>query len=422
MPSARLAGARPQSTARAEWKAYWGVPLAGALGYATSVIHIYGLGVYIEPIAQGFGWTRATTTFGLTIATLIQALFGVPIGMLVDKVGPRVLGVIGVPLTCAAFALLGTADGSAWQWYALWVVMAMATLPVQATIWTAAVASRFAHARGLAFALTLCGASVAAALFPWLGAKLIAAHGWQSAMAWQALIWGLVAWPVILVLFRGANDTRRTERDGTPEPDTSAPAIEGMSFREGLASSIYLRLMLASLLFTFTILALVVHFVPILTDAGLGTAQAAGMASIIGLFSIAGRLATGFLLDRFPASRVGAAIFLLPVASSLVLLLAGAKGAAAVAVLVGLTLGAEVDVIVYLATRHFGLKAFGALYGGLLVALSVGTALGPLAAAAVYDATGSYDAFLVLTLALMAASSAAIASLPRPAFGHAAPG
>ncbi|WP_162528408.1 hypothetical protein [Novosphingobium sp. BW1] len=63
--------ATSSAIASAEWNAYRGVPLAGALGYATSVIHIYGLGVYIEPISESFGWSRATTTFSITIATLI---------------------------------------------------------------------------------------------------------------------------------------------------------------------------------------------------------------------------------------------------------------------------------------------------------------------------------------------------------------
>ena len=65
-------------TAKAEWKSYWMLPIAAALGYATSVIHIYGLSPYVVPVAESFGWGRATVTFGLTIATLIQALFGVP--------------------------------------------------------------------------------------------------------------------------------------------------------------------------------------------------------------------------------------------------------------------------------------------------------------------------------------------------------
>jgi MFS family permease len=148
-----------QADARAEWGRYWTLPVAAALGYATSVIHIYGLSPYIVPVSEGFGWDRSTVTAGLTIATLIQALFGIPIGMLVDRIGPRPLGVIGVALSCAAFATIGlAADGSQWQWYGLWVVMAFATLPVQATIWTAAVATRFEASRGMAFAVTLSGA------------------------------------------------------------------------------------------------------------------------------------------------------------------------------------------------------------------------------------------------------------------------
>src|SRR5687767_3125808 len=90
----------------AEWRQYYMLPLAAAAGYATSVIHIYGLGPYIEPVSAEFGWTRTRTTAGLTLSTLIQAVASVPIGLLVDRVGPRLLGVIGALLTAAAFALM----------------------------------------------------------------------------------------------------------------------------------------------------------------------------------------------------------------------------------------------------------------------------------------------------------------------------
>ena len=410
-------------TAKAEWKSYWTLPIAAALGYATSVIHIYGLSPYVVPVAESFGWGRATVTFGLTIATLIQALFAVPIGMLVDRVGPRPLGVIGVALACAAFALIGfAANGSEWQWYALWVVMAFATLPIQATIWTAAVATRFESSRGLAFAITLCGASVAQALFPWLGTTLIESSGWQTAMGIQAAIWAAIAFPVILLFFRGARDVKASERTEEQVAAAASPGqTEGFGFLEGLKSSIYLRLLLASLFFTFVALALVVNFIAIQTDAGMEPTAAGALAVWIGLFAIAGRLATGLLLDTFRANLVGAAIFALPILASLCFLFLGPEAAFLSAALIGLTVGAEVDVIVYLATRHFGLKAFGALYGGLLVALSVGTAIGPLVAAGIYDETGSYDGFFWLAIGCMVVSVVSLASLPRPAFGTAKP-
>lgn len=404
--------------AREEWGKYWTLPIAAALGYATSVIHIYGLGPYVVPISEGFGWDRTTVTFGITIATLISAVFAVPIGFLVDRIGPRPLGILGVVLVCAAFALIGfAANGSQWQWYGLWTVMAFSTLPVQATIWTAAVATRFETSRGMAFAVTLCGASVAQALFPWLGSELIVHYGWQTAMTMQAGIWAAVALPIIVLFFRGARDVKLSPLAAEQAAGAAPEPLEGFGFMQGLKSSIYLRLLAASVLFTFVALALVVNFIPIQTDSGMESTVAGALAFWIGIFAIIGRLSTGVLLDRLRANLVGAAIFCLPILACLSFLFLGPEAAFLSAALIGLTVGAEVDVIVYLATRHFGLKAFGALYGGLLVALSLGTAFGPLLANRIFDTTGNYDLFFWLSIGCMAAAVICLASLPRPAFG-----
>jgi MFS family permease len=107
---------------------------------------------------------------------------------------------------------------------------------------------------------------------------------------------------------------------------------------------------------------------------------------------------------------------MLPIITAVLLLFAGANpfaqmvGAAAL----GLTVGSEVDVVAYLAAKHFGLKNFGALYGALVMALSLGTAFGPLAAGSVFDHFKSYEPFLMLAIALMALSAVALISLGHP--------
>lgn len=398
--------------ARTEWRRYGMLPVAGALGYATSVIHIYGLGPYIEPIQEVFGWSRAQATSGLTVATIINAIFCIVIGMLVDRMGPRLVGLIGVLLTTGAFALLGTATGDKANWYLLWGLMAFATLPVQATIWTSAVASRFETSRGMALAVTLSGASLAATVFPLLATWLIDTYGWRIAFAAEAGIWAALTFPMLLLFFRGAHDTRASDKEAA----APRPELTGVSAADGLRSTVFARLFLASILFTFTIIALVVHFVPILTNAGAERLAAAGVASLVGVSSVVGRLGTGYMLDHFRASRVGSVIFLLPIIACLLLIFAGTNpiAQAVAAIVVGLTLGSEIDVIVYLTTKHFGMKNFGTIYGGLLTALSVGTAFGPLAAAAVFDHAGSYAPFLLLTILFMACSSLSVLSLPHP--------
>ncbi len=398
--------------AKAEWRRYGMLPVVAALGYATSVIHIYGLGPYIEPIQAAFGWSRTQVTSGLTVATVINAIFCVAIGMLVDRMGPRMVGLVGVLLATGAFALLGTATGAKTNWYLLWGVMAFATLPVQATIWTSAVASRFETSRGMALAVTLSGASLAATVFPLLATWLIDTYGWRIAFAAEGGLWIVITFPMLLLYFRGARDKGAS----APQDAAPAPTLAGVDALEAMRSTVFARLFVASMLFTFTVIALVVHFVPILTSAGADRLAAAGVASLVGVSSVIGRLGTGYLLDHFRAARVGAVIFLLPIVACALLQLAGASplAQAAAAIVIGLTLGSEIDVIVYLTTKHFGLRNFGTIYGGLLTALSIGTAFGPLAAAAVFDFSGSYTPFLLMTVAFMACSSLALASLPQP--------
>ena len=93
----------------------------------------------------------------------------------------------------------------------------------------------------------------------------------------------------------------------------------------------------------------------------------------------------------FSLSAVGIAIFAL-----------GAVDAMAFvgAICVGLSLGAEVDLLAYLTGRYFGLKSFGATYGLLFSAILTGTALRPLAFGIGFDTTGSYIGILTICVGI----------------------
>jgi MFS family permease len=400
--------------AATEWRSFWFLPIAAALGYSTSVIHVYSLGPFIEPLQREFGWSRAQISVGISVASFISAIFCIPVGILVDRIGPRRVALIGVLAMTAAFALLSTTTGGTANWIMLWIIISLGTLWVQATVWTSAVASRFEVSRGLAFAITLSGGSLSAAVFPMLATWLIRFYGWRTAFAAMGGIWAALVFPILFLLFRGAYDATHTGRAATPRASNT---LAGFTLAQGLRSPTLYKLLMAAGLFSFTTIGAVVHFVPILTDRGAAPLAAAGIASLVGVFSIVGRLGTGVLLDKFPGHLVGAVAFLLPIIAAVLLQLDGANSIsqAIAAATLGLTLGSEVDVIAYLAARHFGLKSFGALYGAMVMALSLGTAFGPLAAGAVFDHYHSYAPFLMLTTLLMGASAVALFSLgPTP--------
>ena len=430
-------GVNTSLSAKSEWRSFWVLPVASAFGYSTAVLHSYSLGPFIEPLQRDFGWSRAQISVGITVAGVVAAIFSVPIGLLVDRVGPRPIGLTGVLLMTAAFALFGTATGDTTNWLLLWSLLAFANLWLQATVWTSAVASRFEQSRGLAFAVTLSGASVAATVFPLLATWLIRDYGWRNAFMAMGAIWAALVFPILFLFFRSARDeaisrARSASKDGRatgpgPVSPESGPVLAseearslatGMSVREGFRSPALYQLVLAAGLFTLTALGIIVHFVPILKDAGADPLAAAGIASLVGVFSVLGRLGTGMLLDRIPGHLVGASVFLLPILACALLYLYGAQplSQSVAAAIFGLTVGAEVDVIAYLASQHFGLKNFGVFSGTMIGALALGAAFGPLAAGAAYDHYGSYKQFLLLTMVCMGASSVLLATLRRPGF------
>jgi MFS family permease len=401
-----------------EWRTYWTLPLAAALGNSASVLHIYSIGPFMASLESAFGWSRAQISVGLTIAGAITAIGGIGTGMLLDRYGPRRVGIIGAAALCAAYALLGTATGSILNWILLWAVIGIAASGVVPTIWTSAVASRFDASRGLAIALTISGSGVAAAIIPVIAASVIAGYGWRAGFFALAGVWALALLPMLMLFFYGRQDQRRGYSATAELPVRGS--IPGLTLRQGLRSASFYKLGIAAMLFTFAVFGLIVHLVPVLEDRGLDRIEAASIAGLVGLSSIAGRLGTGFLLDRFRAGRVGTIAFLLPAISTLIILTSDGPVALAVAALVlGLSLGSELDVVLYFATRYFGLRRFGVLFATMAIGMAVGTSLGPVSAGAVYDLFGSYDNFLLLIFPLVSLGSLLIATLgPYPNHGE----
>lgn len=377
--------------ATSEWRQHWTILLPCIAGIMLCAVHGYSLGVMIPVLEQEFGWLRAEISAGPLIISMV-ALFVAPlVGNRIDRLGPRRIALIGVPLFCLAIALLSLSSGSIWSWWGLWALLAMASMFVIPTVWTAAISGFFEKNRGLALALALCGTGLTAALIPALTNLLVENHGWRGAYLGLAGICFAVVFPLVWFFFR--NPRHHVVKAG------SAPAVRGlsgMSAREGLLSARFLKLGGSATIFSVALCALTVNAVPVLLAQGLTPARAAGVAGLIGIGSIMGRLCGGYLLDRFNANVVAAVTVLMPIASVAVLLsFPGSPAAAAVAcVVIGLSVGAELDACAYLAARHFGLRSFGTLFGTINGLLLFGNGVAPIVANYVYDIVRSYDPVL----------------------------
>ena len=401
-----------KSVARDEFNRNWKVVLAGALGMALASVGVYVMGIFIQPLEQEFGWKRAEIVAGMTIVSLFGMACAPFVGLIVDRFGPRRLGVFGVLVSCVTLASFSLTGPSIWSWWALWIPVALAGTCMTPTIWTSGVSSLFDAGRGMALALVLGGTALCSTLTPILGNYFIETLGWRHAFLALAAFWGILVIPVVLLFFSSARDRNRVVPSSQK---IDAIALTGIGVREALVSGKYFRLASAGFSATLIVVSLVTGLVPILTSLSIERQSAANIAGLIGISTMIGRLTGGYLLDRINGNLVGAVSMMLPIIPcALLLAYPGSIPAATVAVLfLGLSLGVELDAVAYLVSRHFGMLHYGVLFGTIVGLLSVATGFGPLLISFVYDTTRSYEGVLWGYIPLSLLTSVLFASLGR---------
>ena len=397
----------------AEWRLAWPLPFVVMLATTGASLVVYSAGVFMPLVTASLGWTRGGFSSGFMISTLV-GLIAMPLsGRMADRWGPRPIALAGVAALAVAMSALGLVDGVLWHWWLLFVLFSLSGSLMAPSILTMAVVSRFEATRGLALAVALSGNGLAAAIWPPLATLYTAALGWRMAFAALAASWALVTFPLLFAFFRARRDLPSAHHR------PHAADRETAGYAAALRSRPFLCLGLGGTLFIVAGVAILVNLVPILRDRGMTPGVSAGIAAVAGVSAIVGRILIGFLLDRIQARPIAVFAFLLPAAASLILLIAGGSIPLAIlaAVLIGLGMGAEMDIATYLAARYFGLSRFSGVFGVIVAFYGVGAGLGPLLGNIVYDRTLSYTPLLFAAIPLLMTSAALIAALPRPPDG-----
>jgi predicted MFS family arabinose efflux permease len=162
----------------------------------------------------------------------------------------------------------------------------------------------------------------------------------------------------------------------------------------------FLLLVAAIFFYSVTFNGMISHLSAVLTDRGLSLKTSAQALSVMGASGLAGRLATGFLLDRYFAVRVSLVLFAATAAGVLFLSLSSVQSAFFGSAVIGFAAGGESDITPYLLSRYFSLQRFSTLYGIAWTAFAVGTALGPVLMGHLYSSTGGYQPWGIQLFAL----------------------
>lgn len=378
-------------------RSWWAVfASALALVMGNGPVMQFTFGVFIDPLAREFATRRDTLSAALTIGLCLTGVCMPLAGRLVDRYGARTVTLPAIALL--ALSLMATAfAASVTQFFAIFALMGVFAAGQTPLPYSRAIAARFDRRRGLALGIAMAGVGLGTALVPKLTGLAVAGFGWRHAYFGLGLATLLIACPAAYFALGHKNAARSAATPVAVPGLTTAQAL-GTRALWFLAASFFLSTLCAS--------GLLAHVVPLLADHGIPARLGVMAISVAGVSLIIGRIASGFLVDRLPPATV-AAFFFAGQATGITLLLVGATSLPLAMIsccLVGLGLGAEVDLLGYILSRLFGLKAFGTLYGLLFGIFMLANGIGPLIMGKAFTSFGTYRAALAFyDLALLGA-------------------
>ena len=369
-------------------KSGWGLVAGSALALAVSngPVVLSSFAVFMKPLTEGLMTDRGTLSLAPALGLILAGIVTPVVGMLTDRHGLRRIVFTSIVLTAIGLALLGAFVHSVPVFIALYCFIALAGAGYSPLPFAKAVSATFQTRRGLALGITMAGVGIGTALVPVLVQMMITAYGWRVAYIGLALIVLIVALPAIVLTLPNLRF----------DPAAAPPMLRaGVTAREALRSGIFWKLVAAFALVSLATVGVLAHVAALLSDRGISAVVASTAMSVGGVALLVGRLLSGYFLDKVFAPYVALASFVSALTGIVILVFSSIPEAGWIATgLVGFCIGAEVDLIAYLVCRYLGQRAFGAIYGYLFAAFTLGAGLGPLAMGQCFARTGSYDAAL----------------------------
>ena len=358
--------------------------------------------VLLIPLQEAFGWSRASISTAISVNILVYGLFSPFAAALMDRFSIR--KVVLVALTVVGSGAFSTIFiQSHWQLIALWGVVVGAGTGSMALVFAASVANRwFMKSKGLVLgALTAAGATGQLIFLPGLS-WLAIHHGWKSVSITVACAaWIMV--PLIALFLKESPATAGTTPYGAPDDYVEPVRIKRNAAREALsalrdASKVRDFWYLAGSFFVcgLSTNGLVgTHFIAAAHDHGMSQVTAGSLLALVGIFDVAGTMASGFLTDKIDPRKLlflyylfrGLSLFLLPA----ILFKTVHPSTLVFVIFYGLDWVATVPPTIVLCRTILGPERGTVIYGWVFASHQLGASTAALGAALLRTKFGNYS-------------------------------
>lgn len=380
--------------------------------------------LFVNPLQASMGWGRGQVMVGFTIFFVVLGLVSPLVGRIVDRHGPRLVIALGALVMGSGFALLNQMD-SLPLFYLSYAIIGSGAAAMGPVPCSAVVSNWFRRRRGIALGVMSAGLGAGGLVMAPIVGQLLETYDLRVAyLSMAVIIWAVVI-PLSLAIVR----TRPSEMGLHPDGDAQAPEsmqvegathieTESLSLKQASRAAAIWLVGVSFFVSGFSNTGALHAPVPFLQDIGFPTATAAAALSMLGLGSAVGKVFFGWLCDRVPPKRASALGLALQLGGILVLLSIRSDSPAALiwayALLLGFGIGSWLPAMSMVVSTTFGLAYYGSVFGVIAFLESAGTALGPLFAGLMYDATGTFYHAFVTFAALYGVAIPAILLVRRP--------
>jgi predicted MFS family arabinose efflux permease len=371
------------------------VALVGAAGFRAAP------GALFVPLHDEFGWSTSIMSLAVSINLLLYGLTAPFAAALMDKFGIRKVTTVALLMVSLGSGLTVFMTES-FQLLITWGVLIGLGTGSMAMVFAATIANRwFIERRGLVMGILTAGGATGQLVFLPIVAALADSVGWRTASLTIAGA-ALVVVPLVIRFIGDFPEDRSLTPYGAPA-DWTPPARESGgaarravdALRAATHVPAFWALAAAFAICGATTNGLVgIHFIPSAHDHGMDQTTAASLLAVVGIFDIAGTVASGWFTDRYDPRLLlvgyyafrGLGLVLLPT------LLSSSVRPSIVAfvVIYGLDWVATVPPTVALCREIFGDQ--GTIgFGWVFASHQFGAAAAALVAGVIRDQTGSYS-------------------------------
>ena len=360
-------------------------------------------------------WTRGDLKMRGLITLVCTGLLAPFIGILIDRIGVKLLMMVGSIVLGVAYFFYGMIENIQ-HMYLIHAVFSIVLVACGLNVAVILVSNWFAKLRGTAIGIAVMGTSLGGALLaPLFGGWIADGMHWREAFQLAAVIPAVLFLLAALIVRNKPSDLKLLPfgfeaNDENAHTDLS---VHGLAYKEALKTKSFWSIAIIAMFTFYTLLGLQANLILHLQDLGFDIQSAAAGLAMLFTPALIGKFAFGLIADRIKGKRILYANLTLMLFGLVALLFTDKSLVLFAVAVIGFAWGGFYTLLQLNAVNNFGLKASGKLLGTITVLDAFGGGLGIFLTGKMFDIYGNYNAAFIVFIVLVTISIGLISFIKK---------